>query len=65
MYDYDITGLLECSVNGLAHVLFPASKRGGHRSPWNCQDEWIIEVAGSKELGHHTSPGMEVFVEEV
>ncbi len=62
--NYDITGLLECAVNGVAHVMTAPSKRGGHPSPWNHEDHWIVDINGSKELGQER-PGLEVTLEEV
>jgi len=63
--DYDLTGMLESTVNGIAHVAFPPSKKGGAKTKWNHQDEWVYEIAASKELGHAADPGVEITLDEL
>jgi hypothetical protein len=62
--DYDLTGLLESTVNAIAHVVFPPSRRG-HQTKWNHDDNWVFEIRASKELGQHVSPGAEILLEEL
>jgi hypothetical protein len=39
--DYDLTGLLESTVNGIANAIFPPRKQGGPKTEWNYEDSWV------------------------
>jgi Holliday junction resolvase RusA-like endonuclease len=59
--DYDLTGMLESTVNAIANVIFPP-RRGGHRTPWNHEDKWVYEIEALKKIreeGH----GVEILIE--
>jgi len=62
--DYDLTGLLESTVNAIASVVFLPARRG-HQTRWNHEDNWVFEIAASKELGHETDPGVVITLEEL
>jgi hypothetical protein len=48
--DYDLTGLLESTVNGIANAIFPMSAGGGPKTKWNHDDRWVHSIEASKEL---------------
>ena len=48
--DYDLTGMLESTVNAVANAVFLPSSKGGHRTPWNYEDSWVYSIEASKEF---------------
>jgi len=60
--DYDLTGMLESTVNALASVIFPP-RRGGHRTRWNHEDKWVYAIEASKEF-RDKDHGVEIILEE-
>ena len=47
---YDLTGLLESTVNGIANAIFLPSMGGGPKSEWNYDDRWVFSIETSKEM---------------
>ena len=62
--DYDLTGLLESTVNGIANAIFPPSKYGGHKTEWNYDDRWVYSIEASKEFAEGNC-GVEIVVEKL
>jgi len=60
--DYDLTGMLESTVNAIASVIFPPH-RGGHKTRWNHEDRWVYAIEASKEF-RESDHGVEIIVEE-
>lgn len=60
--DYDLTGMLESTVNAVANAIFPV-RRGGHKTRWNYEDKWVYSVEASKQL-REANHGVEITVEE-
>ena len=61
--DYDLTGMLESTVNAIASVVFPP-RRGGHKTPWNHEDKWVYQIEASKEISQE-GHGVEIIIEHV
>ena len=61
--DYDLTGLLESTVNGIANAIFPPSKYGGHKTKWNYDDRWVYSIQALKQTPAGTC-GVEILVEK-
>jgi hypothetical protein len=57
--DYDLTGMLESTVNAIANAVFLPSPKGGHRTPWNYDDSWVYSIEASKEFGDRKN-GVEI-----
>jgi len=61
--DYDLTGLLESTVNGIANAVFPYSKYGGPKTEWNYDDRWVYSIEASKQITADTC-GVEIVIEK-
>jgi hypothetical protein len=48
--DYDLTGLLESTTNGIANAIFAMSPGGGPKTKWNHDDRWVHSIEASKEF---------------
>lgn len=59
--DYDLTGMLESTVNAIAYAIFPPRK-GGHKTKWNHEDRWVVSIEASK-LFRYTDHGAEIIIE--
>lgn len=62
--DYDLTGLLESTVNGIANAIFPRSRYGGYKTEWNYDDRWVYSIEASKQITADTC-GVEIVVEKM